>query len=147
GLIFLALNLPAAFALRSRAEREPLISGKKLFNWALFKDVRFTLLLVGYAIALFPLFVPPFFLPSYATNIGLSTSTSSLILAVVFFWTPGEFLGSPIAGYLLQAYGGASAGVSAYRPAIFYSGALSLASAACFLAVRLSQGSVLFKKI
>ncbi|KAJ1549960.1 hypothetical protein HK405_001775, partial [Cladochytrium tenue] len=81
-LIFLALNLPAALALRSRAPAEPLRrSGRRLLDWTLFKDVRFTLLLVGSAIALFPLFVPPFFLPLFASSVGLSTTISSLILA------------------------------------------------------------------
>ena len=48
---------------------------------ALFKDVRFILLLIGTAVAIFPLFVPPFFLPLYGTSIGLSTTTSSFLLA------------------------------------------------------------------
>ncbi|KAJ1530008.1 hypothetical protein HK405_002113, partial [Cladochytrium tenue] len=66
---------------------------------------------------------------------------------IVFFWMPGYFLGSPIAGYLNQAYGGPDAGLEAYRPAIFYSGALSLASAACFVAVRAIQDRSVFKKL
>lgn len=49
---------------------------------SLFKDTRFNLLLVGTATALFPLFVPPFFLPQYGTSVGLSTTTSSLLLAM-----------------------------------------------------------------
>ncbi|KAJ1566334.1 hypothetical protein HK405_010212, partial [Cladochytrium tenue] len=82
GLIFLALNLPAALALRSRSPAEPLRrSGRRMLDRTLFKDKRFTLLLVGSAIALFPLFVPPFFLPLYASSVGLSTTVSSLILA------------------------------------------------------------------
>ena len=37
--------------------------------------------------------------------------------------------GSPIAGYLLEAYGGASKGLDAYRPAIFYAGSMALGAA------------------
>ncbi|GAA6020556.1 hypothetical protein JCM10207_008667 [Rhodosporidiobolus poonsookiae] len=235
GFIFLALNLPASLALKARAAKEPLLSGKKVLDWSLFKDIRFTLLLIGTAIALFPLFVPPFFLPLYGTSLGLSASTSSLLLAgfnlasaggrigfglfadsllgslnslvlclalvgvstlviwplatsltplivfsvfnglcaggmfslipgtlssvfgtrdlslffsmLVSAWTPGYALGSPIAGMLLQAYGGPDAGYGAYRPAIFYSGGLSLAAAGFVLAVRLIQDRRLWKKI
>ncbi|KAI9358543.1 hypothetical protein DFJ73DRAFT_793941 [Zopfochytrium polystomum] len=46
-----------------------------------FKDKRFILLLVGSSIAIFHLFVPPFFLPLYANSVGLSTSMSLLVLA------------------------------------------------------------------
>ncbi|GAA5906385.1 hypothetical protein JCM6882_002715 [Rhodosporidiobolus microsporus] len=235
GFIFAVMNVPAALALKARAPREPLRSGKKIVDWSLFKDVRFTLLLLGTAVALFPLFVTPFFLPLYGTSLGLSPSTSAFILAgfnlasavgrmgfglladavlgslnalvlclalvgvstlviwpvattiapliafavinglcaggmfslipgtlasvfgttrlntifsmIVSSWTFGYFLGSPIAGYLLQAYGGPEAGYGAYRPAIFYSGALSLVSASLVLAARLYQSKRLFQKI
>ncbi|KAI9325817.1 hypothetical protein DFJ73DRAFT_801658 [Zopfochytrium polystomum] len=46
-----------------------------------FKDKRFILLLVGSSIAIFHLFVPPFFLPLYANSVGLSTSMSLLVVA------------------------------------------------------------------
>ncbi|KAH8642614.1 Major Facilitator Superfamily protein [Alternaria alternata] len=45
--------------------------------------------------------------------------------------------GAPIAGYLLDAYGGTGAGLAAYRPAIFYAGSLTLASSGLLLSVRL----------
>lgn len=47
--------------------------------------------------------------------------------------------GSPIAGYLLEAYGGADAGLQAYRPAMFYAGSLALASSVMVLAARVRQ--------
>ena len=50
-----------------------------------------------------------------------------------------SFLGAPIAGYLLQALGGPNNGYEAFRPAIFYSGGLSLLAACLALAVRLKQ--------
>ncbi|KAI9366958.1 major facilitator superfamily domain-containing protein [Zopfochytrium polystomum] len=237
GALMLLVNLPAALVLRTRTARaEPMGgAGRRMFKWSAFGDRRFTLLLVGSSVALFPLFVPPFFLPLYATSVGLSPTVASVILAgfnlasafgrlgfglfadsllgslntlvvclllvgvstlaiwpvattmgplivfavvnglcaggmfslipgtvanifgsrdlseffslIIFFWLPGYFLGSPIAGYLLQAFGGPEAGLAAYRPAIFYSGALSLASAVCVLAVRVLQDKRLFKKI
>lgn len=51
---------------------------------AIFKDARFCFLLFGTSIALFPLFVPPFFLPLFAGSVGLSTTTSSYLLAGAF---------------------------------------------------------------
>lgn len=44
--------------------------------------------------------------------------------------------GSPIAGYLLQAFGGADGGLKAYRPAMFYAGGLALISAILLTIVR-----------
>lgn len=55
--------------------------------------------------------------------------------------------GSPIAGYLLDAYGGTEAGLSAYRPAIFYAGSLVLASAGLLLAVRLMMNRKILAKV
>lgn len=44
--------------------------------------MRFTLMFFAGAVSLFPLFVGPFFLPLYATAIGLSASTGSILVAV-----------------------------------------------------------------
>lgn len=55
--------------------------------------------------------------------------------------------GAPIAGYLLDAYGGTGAGLTAYRPAIFYAGSLTLASAGLLLSVRLLMTQRLFVKV
>ncbi|GAA6008406.1 hypothetical protein JCM10207_000115 [Rhodosporidiobolus poonsookiae] len=233
--IFLALNLPAALTLKGRAVREPFIPKKKIFDLTFFKDIRFTLLLLGTAVAVFPLFIPPFFIPLYGTSLGLSASTSSLLLAafniasaggrigfgifadsllgslnslvlclalvavstlviwsvatsvaplvafvvinglcaggmfslipgtlsslfgsqnlglllsmLLSHWTLGYFFGTPIAGYLLQAQGGPEAGYLAYRPAIFYSGGLSLIAAILVFAVRLIHDRKLWKRM
>ena len=37
--------------------------------------------------------------------------------------------GSPVAGWLLEMYGGSDAGITAYRPAMYYAGSLSLGAA------------------
>ncbi|KAL2126222.1 hypothetical protein VTI74DRAFT_1406 [Chaetomium olivicolor] len=62
-------------------------------------------------------------------------------------WTFGYFMGSPIAGYLLEAYGGTEAGLSAYRPAFFYAGSLTLASAGLILIVRLMMNRKLLARV
>lgn len=56
-------------------------------------------------------------------------------------------MGAPIAGYLLDAYGGEKAGFKAYRPAIFYAGSLALASAGLVAFVRLSMSRKLLKRL
>ncbi|GJN94386.1 hypothetical protein Rhopal_007466-T1 [Rhodotorula paludigena] len=211
------------------------ILGVTVFDRDLFKDIKFCLLLVGTSLALFPLFVPPFFIPLYATSIGMSTSAASLLVAgfnlasgagrigfglgadaylgslnslslclllvgtstlviwplattlpplcvfvainglcaggmfslipgtiasifgsarlgtvfsmTISFWSFGYLLGSPIAGYLLEAFGGPGRGAEAYQPAIFYAGGLSLTAAVLIIVVRLLQSRVLFKKL
>jgi hypothetical protein len=50
-----------------------------------------------------------------------------------------SFLGAPIAGYILQAFGGPDKGYEAFRPAIFYSGGLSLMAAVLLLGCRLKE--------
>lgn len=55
--------------------------------------------------------------------------------------------GAPIAGYLLDACGGSGAGLTAYRPAIFYAGSLTLASAGLLLSVRLMMTQKVFVKV
>ncbi|GAA5998831.1 uncharacterized protein JCM10292_005731 [Rhodotorula paludigena] len=235
-LIVTLPNVPAALALKSRAPRQSFRgSGVTVFDRDLFKDIKFCLLLVGTSLALFPLFVPPFFIPLYATSIGMSTSAASLLVAgfnlasgagrigfglgadaylgslnslslclllvgtstlviwplattlpplcvfvainglcaggmfslipgtiasifgsarlgtvfsmTISFWSFGYLLGSPIAGYLLEAFGGPGRGAEAYQPAIFYAGGLSLTAALLIIVVRLLQSRVLFKKL
>ncbi|KAJ4993374.1 monocarboxylate permease [Stagonosporopsis vannaccii] len=62
-------------------------------------------------------------------------------------WFFGYFMGAPIAGYLLDAYGGPSASLAAYRPAIFYAGSLTLASAGLLMSVRLLITQKVFVKV
>ncbi|OAQ67584.2 monocarboxylate transporter [Pochonia chlamydosporia 170] len=217
-----AICIPASYFLKAPAGRGRAVSS---IQWRLFRSIKFNMMLVMGAIATFPLFVPPFLLPLYVANIGLSGQAGAGILAcwnlasalgrigmgfgadaflgpvnsllvsltiigvsalalwpfasslglLIFFailngmgsggffslmpvvvgavfgdsqlanvmsmlttsWTFGYFMGSPIAGYLLDAYGGTEAGLAAFRPTFFYAGSLTLASAGLILAVRL----------
>lgn len=47
----------------------------------LFKSLKFNIMLIMGAIAMFPLFVPPFLLPLYVSSVGLSGQTGAAILA------------------------------------------------------------------
>ncbi|KIY53295.1 MFS general substrate transporter [Fistulina hepatica ATCC 64428] len=226
GFSVLLLTIPAACMLKDRSRRAfPTV------EWTLFRDPKFTCLALGSAIATFPLLVPPFFIPLYAASLGMSTTVSSVLLAIFniasglgrvgfgflcdytgpitslalslvvsalsilaiwpastslpplvvfifltglgnggFFstvpsvvshvygphrvttvlamvltaWMFGYMLGSPIAGWILQMYGGSDAGIAAYRPAMYYAGSLSLGAAGFILAVRYLVSQNLF---
>lgn len=71
----------------------------------------------------------------------------TLVPPVVTSWTLGYFLGAPIAGFLLQAYGGPDRGPKAYQPAIFYSGGLSVLAAILVGAARLNISRTMRKKM
>jgi hypothetical protein len=55
-------------------------------------------------------------------------------------------MGAPIAGYILDAYGGPNANFTAYRPAIFYSGGMAVGAAAMVASVRLRKERGFLKK-
>lgn len=100
GFITLATGFPAAWFIRDRVP-----PNRKIFiEWELFRDFRFVVLFVSLAcgiiqsqklrdrsilivsqlagaVATFPLLVPPFFLPLYATSIGLPSSTAAALVA------------------------------------------------------------------
>lgn len=66
--------------------------------------------------------------PTIASLIDPSIMASGFGLLVTG-WGAGYLLGAPIAGWILQAYGGARAGLKAYRPAMFYAGSITIGAA------------------
>ena len=66
---------------------------------------------------------------------------------IITSWSGGYLLGAPIAGYLLDAYGGQDAGFQAYRPAMFYAGSLALGAAGFIELVRFRTNRNLFAKV
>jgi hypothetical protein len=44
--------------------------------------------------------------------------------------------GAPVAGYVLEHYGGTDAGRAAFRPAMYYAGSMSLGSATIMFTIR-----------
>ncbi|KAL4952166.1 major facilitator superfamily domain-containing protein [Aspergillus filifer] len=81
GLMTLATGIPAAFFIK---ERVP-IPKSAAIEWHLFRDIRFTLLFLVGAIATFPLFVPPFFLPLYTSSLGMKSSVGAGVVAAFNF--------------------------------------------------------------
>lgn len=87
-------------------------------------------------------------LPTVITQIYGPARSSVAMGMTITGWTGGYFMGAPIAGYLLQAAGGAKEGtVNPYRPAIFYAGGTALMSAIFVLVARLRLDSKLLKKL
>lgn len=76
GGIALVSLIPASFTLRSNKE-VPVAS----FKLTYFKDTNFNLLILATALITFSLFVPAFFLPSYAVAAGMSAETGAWLVA------------------------------------------------------------------
>lgn len=76
-------------------------------------------------------------MPTVVGNVFGSARVSVAMGMIVTGWTAGYFLGAPIAGFILDAYGGADSGFKSYRPAIFYAGSMALGSAGLVAYVRL----------
>ncbi|KAL7929264.1 hypothetical protein V8C35DRAFT_199541 [Trichoderma chlorosporum] len=79
------------------------------------------------------------FFSTMPTAISRAFGSSRLAVAmsiIVTGWVGGYLLGAPIAGYIPESPGGADDGLHAYRPAIFYAGALALASGVFTLGAR-----------
>jgi MFS family permease len=97
GLMTLATGVPGAWLVKERApikksvfiDRYALsalfvfleITRTNIFSSRLLRDWRFIVLFSASAIATFPLFVPPFFLPLYGKSIGLTSSTGAALVA------------------------------------------------------------------
>ncbi|ORY64596.1 major facilitator superfamily domain-containing protein [Leucosporidium creatinivorum] len=86
-------------------------------------------------------------LPGVVSSLFGSSKLSVTLGMLATTWAPGYFLGSPIAGFILGAAGGADSGIEAFRPAIFYAGAVSLFAAGIIIAARLIVTKDLRKKI
>jgi MFS family permease len=90
------------------------------------------------------------FFSTIPTAVGSVFGTTKITVAMGMIatgWGGGYLMGGPIAGYLLAAFGGEQAGFQAYRPAMYYSGAMSMLAAALVLMLRLRIGRRLKMKI
>ncbi|KAK7419423.1 hypothetical protein QQX98_003375 [Neonectria punicea] len=86
-------------------------------------------------------------MPTVVSNVFGSARVAIAMSMILTGWTGGYLMGAPIAGYLLEAYGGAEAGLQAYRPAMFYAGSLALASGGMVATVRLHMNRSLWAKL
>ncbi|KAK1997021.1 MFS general substrate transporter [Colletotrichum falcatum] len=86
-------------------------------------------------------------MPTVVGNVFGSARVSVAMSMIVTGWAGGYLMGAPIAGYLLEAYGGADNGLQAYRPAMFYAGSLSLAASGLIALVRFRLNQSIWARI
>ncbi|KAK1242994.1 hypothetical protein MKX08_005806 [Trichoderma sp. CBMAI-0020] len=86
-------------------------------------------------------------IPTVVGNVFGSQRVSVAMAMVVTGWGGGYLMGSPIAGYLLDAYGGTESGFQAYRPAITYAGCMGLGAAGLATFVRFRKNRKVFAKV
>ncbi|KAH0489774.1 hypothetical protein TgHK011_001272 [Trichoderma gracile] len=75
-------------------------------------------------------------MPTAISKVFGSARVAVAMSMVVTGWVGGYLMGAPIAGYILESFGGPDGGLHAYRPAMFYAGALALASGVFILGAR-----------
>ncbi|KAI1199056.1 major facilitator superfamily transporter [Nemania serpens] len=86
-------------------------------------------------------------MPTVVGNCFGSARVTVAMGMIVTSWSGGYLLGAPIAGYLLEAYGGKDGGFQAYRPAMFYAGSLALGAAGFVELVRFRANKNFFARI
>ncbi|KAI0147633.1 major facilitator superfamily transporter [Xylariaceae sp. FL1272] len=86
-------------------------------------------------------------MPTVVGNCFGSARVTVAMGMIVTSWSGGYLLGAPIAGYLLDAYGGEDAGFKAYRPAMFYAGSLALGAAGFVQLVRFRSNRNFFARV
>lgn len=104
GFVCLACDGVACLTVKER--KPPAVRNKKklsqIIDFSVLKDVNFVLFSLASNIGLFGYFVPYFFLPSYATYLGLSDSQGSALIAVS---SACNFVGRVITGFMADRFG------------------------------------------
>ncbi|KAF2094073.1 MFS general substrate transporter [Rhizodiscina lignyota] len=86
-------------------------------------------------------------MPTVVGNVFGSVRVTVAMGIIVTGWAGGYLMGGPIAAYLLDAFGGTDAGITAYRPAMYYSGSMLMAATILVGAMRLKSEKALLKKV
>lgn len=76
GILIIVTGIPCALVIRERSAT----NGLSRFDWSLLRNGSFLTLAMAGAIGVFALFVPPFFLPLFASSIGLSPSMGAALV-------------------------------------------------------------------
>ncbi|KAF2116038.1 major facilitator superfamily domain-containing protein [Lophiotrema nucula] len=93
GLLTIGVGFPAAWFQKDRVP----LRNVPFVDWAMFKSMPFVAVFVAASIGTFALFVPPYFLPLFATSIGLSSSTGAgLVSAFNACNAIGRFIAGPL---------------------------------------------------
>ncbi|KAI8053168.1 major facilitator superfamily domain-containing protein [Gilbertella persicaria] len=100
GFICLVCDVLACIFIK---EKDPAMRKKRsqslsnIFDLSVFKDTNFLLFACGSVISLMGYFIPYFFLPAYATYLGLSASQSSTLIAIM---SAANFVGRILVGFI-----------------------------------------------
>ncbi|KPM40546.1 hypothetical protein AK830_g6007 [Neonectria ditissima] len=86
-------------------------------------------------------------MPTTVGNIFGSARVSGAMGFIVTGWVGGFTMGAPIAGYMLDAFGGRHAGAKPYRPAVFWAGAMALTAAILIGVMRFRLSRKLMMKV
>ncbi|KAJ6476111.1 major facilitator superfamily domain-containing protein [Mycena sanguinolenta] len=86
-------------------------------------------------------------MPTVVGTVFGSARVSVAMGMIVTGWAGGYLMGAPIAGYLLNAYGGADSTLSAYHPAMFYAGSMGLGATGLVSLMRLQTSTRFFQKV
>ncbi|MCJ1296067.1 hypothetical protein MMC34_007632 [Xylographa carneopallida] len=76
-------------------------------------------------------------MPTVVGTVFGSARVSVAMGMIVTGWAGGYLMGAPIAGYLLEAYGGEQRTLMAYHPAMFYAGSMALGASVLVGLIRL----------
>ncbi|KAG2193418.1 hypothetical protein INT47_006615 [Mucor saturninus] len=100
GFICLACNIIACIFVKAKNPAKKMKGGKSLrsiFQMDVLKDKNFLLWCFASIIGLSGYFIPYFFVPAYATSIGLTASQGSTLIAVM---SASNFIGRIMVGYI-----------------------------------------------
>ncbi|KAJ7868783.1 major facilitator superfamily domain-containing protein [Mycena olivaceomarginata] len=86
-------------------------------------------------------------MPTVVGNVFGSARVSVAMGMIVTGWAGGYLMGAPIAGYLLNAYGGAESTLSAYHPAMFYAGSMGMGATGLVSLMRFRTSTRFFQKV
>ncbi|ORZ00824.1 major facilitator superfamily domain-containing protein [Syncephalastrum racemosum] len=101
GFLMLGLNIITIIVVKPKYpqpkeshEKQPV---RKVFDFEIFKNANYLLWMLASVIQISGFFVPVFFLPSYATSLGASSTQSSAVISVLMAFS---FLGRILVGYV-----------------------------------------------
>jgi MFS family permease len=104
GFICLVCNAVACLTVKAKTPIDARNRKKlsQIINFSVLKNTNFVIFLIASNIGLFGYFIPYFFLPSYATFLGLSDSQGSALVAVT---AACNFVGRILTGFLADRIG------------------------------------------
>ncbi|KAH7121600.1 major facilitator superfamily domain-containing protein [Dactylonectria macrodidyma] len=92
-----AVCIPASYFIQQPRGSE---NGTLKLQWYRFKEFKFLTIVAGTALACFPLFIPPYFIPIFSRYMGYSNQVAIITLAA---WNLASTVGRVLAGYMADS--------------------------------------------